>query len=201
MKLCVYCGTFNPIHNAHIEVAKFVKENYNFDKIIFIPAYKPPHKDTALSNHRFNMVKLAVKNIDGFEISDIEYKSEENSYTYNTLTKLYEIYPEIEGKINFIIGTDAFRNIKSWYNTDGLKSLAHFIVFERENNFDKNNFDYLKQDGYDFEFAQKPFEDISSTNLRESVVNDRLIQNIVPDTVYNYIKENGLYKNETNGRN
>ena len=182
-------------------MAKFVKENYNFDKILFIPAYKPPHKDTALSTHRFNMVKLAIQNLDGFEISDIEYKSEENSYTFNTLTKLYEIYPEIEGKINFIIGTDAFRNIKSWYNTDGLKSLAKFIVFERENGFNTDDFDELKNDGYDFEFASKPFEDISSTNLREIILKGVLIQEFVPKLVCNYIKENGLYKNETDRRN
>ena len=201
MKLCVYCGTFNPIHNAHIQVARYIKEHYNFDKIIFIPAYKPPHKDTALSEHRFNMVKLAIQNIDGFEISDIEYKSEENSYTFNTLTKLYEIYPNIEGKINFIIGTDAFRNIKSWYNTDGLKQQAKFIVFKRETEFDSHDFDILKDDGYDFEFAQKPFEDISSTNLRECVKEGKSIKDLVPEAVYNYIKKNGLYKNENNRRN
>jgi len=201
MKLCVYCGTFNPIHNAHIEVAKYVKEHYNFDKILFIPAYKPPHKDTTLSDHRFNMVKLAIQDIDGFEISDIEYKSEENSYTFNTLTKLYEIYPEIEGKINFIIGTDAFRKIKTWYNADGLKPLTKFIVFERENNFNANDFESLKNEGYDFEFAKKTYEDISSTNLRESIVNGKSVQDLVPQAVYSYIIKNGLYKNENNRRN
>ena len=201
MKLCVYCGTFNPIHNAHIEVAKFVKDHFNFDKIIFIPAYKPPHKDTALSEHRFNMVELAIQNIEGFEISDIEYQSEENSYTYNTLKNLYEIYPDIEDKINFIIGTDAFRNIKSWYNNDGLKQITKFIVFERENEFNKNDFNYLKNEGYEFEIANKLFVDISSTNIRHLVFENKSIQNLVPKSVYNYIKKYGLYKNENDRRN
>ena len=86
MSICLYQGTFNPIHKIHLEVAKFAKEYYNFDKIIFIPAYMPPHKtvDKTLATHRFNMVKLAIKNIPFFNISDIEYKFRGNSYTYKS---------------------------------------------------------------------------------------------------------------------
>lgn len=193
MKLCVYCGTFNPIHNAHIEVAKFIKEQYNFDLILFIPAYKPPHKDTELSDHRFNMVNLAVKEIEGFKVSDIEYQSEENSYTYNTLTKLYKIYPEIEGKINFIIGTDAFREIKSWYNADGLKKMVKFLVFEREENFEKSGLDYLSEDGFDFEIMKKNFINISSTNIRNLIKNNQKFDTFLPNAVADYIRKNRLY--------
>lgn len=63
MKLCIFSGTFNPIHKAHLKMAEYVLSHYGFDKIIFIPAYKPPHKDydTNMCQHRFNMVKLAIK--------------------------------------------------------------------------------------------------------------------------------------------
>ena len=114
MKLCVFQGTFNPIHRAHLQVADYVSKNYDFDKILFIPAFKPPHKDydPKMSFHRFNMVKLAAQGKLNFDVSDIEFRSDNKSYTYNTIRELYKIY-DIEGKINFIIGTDAFEKIES----------------------------------------------------------------------------------------
>ena len=125
MKLCVFQGTFNPIHNAHLRVAKYVLNKYDFDKLLFIPAYKPPHKkyDDNMSIHRLNMVKLAIEDEHNskIEVSDIEYKREGKSYTYLTICELYKKY-EIEGKINFIIGTDAFKDIENWYEADKLKT-------------------------------------------------------------------------------
>ena len=75
MKLCVFQGTFNPIHKAHLLMAEFILKNYEFDKILFIPAFKPPHKDydEKLTPHRLEMVKLAIQNNMHFEVSDIEY--------------------------------------------------------------------------------------------------------------------------------
>ena len=125
MKLCIFSGTFNPIHNAHLNMANYALHNFGFEKIIFIPAYKPPHKvyDTDMSAHRFNMVKLAIQGNTDFEISDIEYKRETKSYTYLTIKDLYKKY-DIDEKINLIIGTDAFKEIESWYETDKLKNLV-----------------------------------------------------------------------------
>ena len=79
MKFCVFPGTFNPIHDGHIKMAEFALKKYNFDKVIFIPSYIPPHKDveTNLAEHRFNMVKMATSFNPKFDVSDIEYKSEE----------------------------------------------------------------------------------------------------------------------------
>ncbi|MBR1680344.1 nicotinate (nicotinamide) nucleotide adenylyltransferase, partial [bacterium] len=170
MKLCLYCGTFNPIHNAHIAVANYVKSHFDFDLILFIPAYIPPHKniDKILANHRLNMVKNSVENIFGFSVSDIEFQSEQNSYTFNTVKKLYEMY-DIDGKINFIIGTDAFKKIETWYQAEDLKNLVEFIVFTRENDFDIHSLDYLKTKGYKFKSTKMPFIDISSTELRNKI--------------------------------
>ena len=90
-------------------MAEYVLENFGFDKIIFIPAYKPPHKDydTNMCTHRFNMVRLAIEYNPYFEISDIEYQHEGKSYSYLTDLQLKKQYCK-EDKINFIIGTDAF---------------------------------------------------------------------------------------------
>ena len=84
MKLCVFQGTFNPIHNAHTRVAEFVASKYDFDKILFIPAFNPPHKSLNLdmSYHRLEMAKLAVKNNSKFEVSDIEFRRKGKTFTY-----------------------------------------------------------------------------------------------------------------------
>ena len=196
MKLCVFQGTFNPIHNAHIRVGKFVRQKYCFDKIIFIPAYIPPHKkcDVSLTKHRYKMTELALKSYPFFEISDIEYKRKGKSYTYLTLLELTKQY-DFEDKINFIIGTDAFEKIESWYEADKLKNLVKFIVFIREENFNQAKYNYLKDKGYDFEFQPLTFEDISSTELRQKIKNSESISEFVPKQVEEYIKENELYKN------
>lgn len=196
MKLCVYQGTFNPIHNAHLRVADYVVEKYDFDKLIFIPAYNPPHKnlDIALASHRLNMVKLATQNNDKFEVSDIEYKLKGKSYTYNTICELYKKY-DVEGKINFIIGTDAFKNITKWFNADKLKELVKFIVFSREENLCKSDYDTMFEKGYDFVFETLSFEDISSSSIREKVKNGESITGLVEEKTEEYIIKNGLYKN------
>ena len=196
MRLCVFQGTFNPIHKVHLEVAKFAKEYYNFERILFIPAYIPPHKsvDKNLALHRFNMVKLAISEYNGFDISDIEYKREGNSYTYNTILELRKAYNITDEKINFLIGTDAFIKIRTWYKTDKLKELVHFIVFKRTNEFNKDDFNELRGFGYDFEFAPMNYIDVSSTRLRENLGNGIPINDMELPKIREYIKEHGLYQ-------
>lgn len=193
MRLCVFSGTFNPVHKAHLKMAQYVLDNFEFQKILFIPAYKPPHKlyDTNMSMHRFNMLKLAISHNPNFEISDIEFQSEGKSYTYLTVKKLYELYKP-EGKINLIIGTDAFEKIETWYETDKLKEIVEFIVFMRENK--PVNLDWLKNKGYNFRVSKMNFYDISSTELRDLIKNDKPVSNFLIQDVEEYIKENGLYR-------
>lgn len=197
MKLCVFQGTFNPIHVAHLKMADFVLKNYGFDKIIFIPAYRPPHKnyDITLTPHRLKMVELAALSNPNFKVSDIEYKNERNSYTYLTILELYKKY-DIEGKINFIIGTDAFKKIDTWYEADKLKKLVNFIVFVRENELDNKKYHELKEKGYNFTFAKMDFQDISSSNIRKNIKEGHDISEFVTDKVKGYIEKNGLYKNK-----
>lgn len=196
MKLCVFQGTFNPIHKAHLRVAEYVATQYNFDTVLFIPAYNPPHKNcrTNLSYHRLNMVRLAVSKNSKFDVSDIEFQRKGKSYTYLTICELYNLY-KIDGKINFIIGTDAFQHIESWYESDKLKKLVKFIVFVREDNFNQSKYNYLKELGYDFEFQTLEFQDISSTELRERVKKDENIDEYVTKEVKDYINKHELYKN------
>lgn len=180
--ICIFPGTFNPIHVAHLSVAQFALDYYGFDKIIFIPSFIPPHKElnTNLSKHRLKMVELAVSTNSKFEVSDIEYHLMGKSYTYNTVCTLINQY-NIDGKINMLIGTDAFEKIESWYRVDELKKLVHFIVFPR-------GIELTKKDGFDYEMAPKVYAKISSTDIR----NNNLTGTI--SSIKEYIEENGLYK-------
>lgn len=198
MSICLYQGSFNPIHNAHIEVAKYVHKEFGFEKIVFIPAFKPPHKDLKdfdIDNafHRLNMVELAVKNIPYFDVSAIEYTRNKPSYTYDTIVQIKEITGEKE-KINFIIGTDAFRKIETWYETDKLKELINFILFIREDNFNEQDFLRLQSKGYSYQLMKMPYINISSSEVREKVRQNIEIYDIVPKEVAEYIKNNNVYK-------
>mgnify|MGYP002860526354 CR=1 FL=1 len=183
MNICIFPGTFNPIHAAHLKMAEFALNRYNFDKVIFIPSYIPPHKNISknLAKHRFNMVKLAISGNSKFEISDIEYKTEGKSYTLITVKKIIDEH-KIKGRLNFIIGTDAFLNIKTWYHADELKDLLHFIVFPRGNDI-INDIDFL---GYSYELADAPKINLSSTDLR-------LCRESNIRTIKEYIEQNELY--------
>lgn len=191
MTICIFPGTFNPIHKAHIKMAEFALEKYKFEKVIFIPSYIPPHKnlDKDLAQHRLNMVKLALKDNPRFEVSDIEYRSEGKSYSLITVKKLIEKY-KLENRINFIIGTDAFVNLDNWYKADELKRLVHFIVFPRKGSMDKEFLDKFKLNGWNFEITSMGYVDISSTGIRNHTEKSSLNKN-----VEDYIKGYGLYKN------
>lgn len=183
MAICIFSGTFNPIHNAHIKMAEYALKEYGFEKIIFIPAYLPPHKEIEgnLAEHRMKMVKLATSYNPKFEVSDIEYKRNEPSYSLITVKKIIEQYG-IQGRLNFIIGTDAFAKINTWYKAEELKPLVHFIVFPRRG--DEN----INADGWDYELTSMDYEDVSSTEIRGGAKD-------IDKKVEEYIKENGLYSN------
>ena len=165
MAICIFPGTFNPIHYAHIKMAQYALDKYGFEKIMFVPSYIPPHKnlDNNLAKHRYNMVKLACDKNSKFELSDIEYKFEGKSYTVNTVKKIKELY-NIQERLNMIIGTDAFAKIHTWYKADELKISVHFIVFPRGNDI----INPAVYKGYSYEIADADKIDISSTELRQS---------------------------------
>lgn len=195
MNICLFCGTFNPIHNAHLRMAQYVLRKFSFEKVIFIPSCMPPHKTVqgGTFQQRLEMVKLAIEGHKGFEVSDIELRLGQTSYTYLTVLELQKIYGDSE-KFNFIIGTDAFEKIESWYEVDKLKKLLKFIVSRREDECDLARFDYLREKGFEFDFTNLAFYDISSTELRDKIACGESITDLVPPKVEDYIVENGLYR-------
>ena len=193
----IYSGTFNPIHLAHLIIAQTVKDDLMVDKITFIPAYIPPHRDDNLAEpkHRLKMLKLAIQDNPDFELNDIEFRCKMKSYSYNTINKLLEEKPELTGKINFIIGSDAFSLIDTWHETEKFARLVKFIIVPREETFDVSElFEKVKLKNFNYQVANVPLIDISSTYIRRRIKEEKSIKYLVPKSVEEYIDRKNLYK-------
>lgn len=199
MKICLYQGTFNPPHLGHLKVAEFVFQTLHFDRIIFIPAAKPPHKylteTKEQARHRLEMTKLLVNGLPEFEVSDIEFQREETSYTFVTVQEIYKNFNLTE-KPSFIIGDDAFAKIETWYKTDELKKLIDFIVLPRGCDYDKDFFDTLYKKGYNYKRLDMPKIDISSTEIRERAAFNKSLDGLTTKEIERYIYDNCIYKND-----
>lgn len=188
---CYFFGTFSPPHIGHIELAKSILEELKFDKIIFVPAFYPPHKEGFISfNHRFNMLKLAI--LDNMEVSDIESRLPTPSYSYRTIEAI--LNEKKENKLNFIIGYDAFKFIKSWKNPEYIKENLKFFVLKRKGD-KKEEIEKLKSDGYDFIIVDNIEINISSSEIRDKIKNNINVENFLDTKIIRYIEENGLYRN------
>jgi nicotinate-nucleotide adenylyltransferase len=186
--VCYFFGTFNPPHLGHVAVAKSVKEEFGFEKVIFVPSPNPPHKETLNPYQKLEMARLAFGDEN---VSDIEYNMPDTSYSYKTIQKL--------GKCSFIIGYDAFLEIENWKHPEILKEMLEFIVVPRKNGQDdskiKVKFEDLKKMGYNFKIANFKPVDISSSKIREDVAKGLDITEFVDEKVKEYIYGHGLYKN------
>ena len=197
MKLTVFSGTYNPIHTAHLIIAETVRDELQLDKVTFIPAYYPPHRDLDLASpeHRLNMVKIAIADNPYFEVNDIEYQRQEKSYTYFTIQELMNKNPQASGKINFIIGSDAFKLIDTWYEIENLAKLVNFVIVIRPDNMEIGKLlDNVKLSNFDFQIVKTPLLDISSSDIRRRIKKNKSIKYLVPKAVEEYIYDNNLYK-------
>lgn len=193
MNVIIYAGTFNPIHTGHLIIAEYVRSELNMQKVLFVPSFNPPHrqKDIACPYHRLNMVKLAIKSNPFFEVSDIEYGCDSKSYTYNTILKLKKLFPDYKDKFKFIIGTDAFNLIHTWYKSEELKELLDFVVVERPDKYSK--VEKVEISDFPYSYAKVPYIEISSSTVRERIKKKKSVKYIVSEVVEDYIERNSLY--------
>jgi nicotinate-nucleotide adenylyltransferase len=132
MNIGLLGGSFNPIHNAHLRIAREAQAACALDRIIFIPAADPPHKPVAGDisfEHRAAMVSLALAGSHDFEMSTIEAERGGKSYSIDTIRAFRARFPADE--LYFIIGGDSFLDIGSWYRCAEIFSSCHLIVVER----------------------------------------------------------------------
>ena len=133
MKIGVFGGTFNPIHNGHIRLAELYHKELGLDKIIVIPTNIPPHKsaeNVVSSVDRLNMLNLAFEQYPFVEISDIELNMSGKSYTVNTISALKEIYPNDD--LYLIVGGDMFLCFESWREYKKILSMCTLCSAPRE---------------------------------------------------------------------
>lgn len=190
-------GTFDPIHLAHIYIAEEAKKKLNLDKVIFMPAGIQPlktDKKVTEASLRLEMVQKAIEGKIGFEVSDYEIKKEGKSYTYKTLEHFYKEYKDLY----FITGADCLLDIDKWKEIEKIFSLCKFVVFTRpgyNNNelVNKKRFVEEKYNG-DIILLEVPGIHISSTDIREKIINNEKVDDILPAVVLDIIKEKGLYR-------
>ena len=198
-KLVVFGGTFNPPHIGHSTLAKSALNELDADKIIFMTAGNPPHKDESFvidKNHRYEMVKLLAEEDECFECSDIEINSQEKSYTANTLSKLKVIYPECE--IYFIVGLDSFYSIEKWYEPKRIFDSCILAVSLRggldDKYFDGKSKYYKEKYGAKIVKINMPPIEVSSSQIRELIKCKKPVNNLVNEKVFKYIVDNNLYE-------
>lgn len=216
VRVGVFGGTFNPIHFGHLRAAEEVKEKLNLDKVLFIPAGKPPLKtgDIEDGKHRYEMIKRAIRGNPSFELSDIEFRKKGKSYTVKTIEELRRSSPEKE--FFFIVGIDAFLDIPDWWQPDRLVSLTHFIIISRPGFLFSElrmspylktsrkilrDFDRLKTEIYraklqnnrDAILLKLTPLGISATGIRRLICQGKSIKYLLPPEVHSYIITNKLY--------
>lgn len=192
MKIAILGGTFDPPHLGHLILADTVITNCNYDKVIFIPAKIPPHKNISgeVSNEdRLNMLKLSIENDERFLLDEYELNNDSVSYTINTLNYLYKNY-DIEGKIGLIIGADLIKDFDKWREPERIAEISDITVVNRE---DDKNLYKENIDKYNIKVIMAPRIDISSSLIRNRIKEKKGFRYFVKEKVYDYIVSKKLY--------
>ena len=189
MLLGILGGSFDPIHNAHIQMAETALKEFKLDKIIFVPAYIPPHKSNLVASEtdRYKMLLYTLKDFNQYEIDTYELDSKKVVYSYQMLDYMRSKY--ISDDIKMIIGADSFNNLLSWKNSEYIVKEYGFIVFPRPNIKIDINSPYYKY----CLFSKYVMKDIASTEIRQCLKEKKDISKYVPKQVFEYIKEKNLY--------
>ncbi|MFC1623807.1 nicotinate-nucleotide adenylyltransferase [Candidatus Omnitrophota bacterium] len=188
MRIGILGGTFDPIHEGHLYLAKKVLKRLSLKKIIFILTYLPPHKKnikTTPAGHRFNMVKCAIKNNKKFEVSDIEIKRGGRSYSVETLREIRKLYGD-PAEIFFITGSDSLKGLGKWKNLKEILKLSRFVVVKRPRFT-------IKDAPSSFISLKVNAKDISASLIRNRIKKGKSITKLTPKAVRDYIKKHDLY--------
>ena len=207
-KIGILGGTFNPIHNTHIEMAKTALKNYDLSEVWMMPAKIPPNKigrDITEGYHRYNMLKLALENEDNILPSDFELLRNDISYTSDTLTLLRKKYPDID--FYLIIGGDSVLYLEDWHEPQIIFNNAEILYISRVGDESEecrlHIENVLKKRFINIRMHELPFDisNISSTDIRKKIAEgekDSTKLNI-NKKVMDYILRYELYKENQNG--
>jgi len=189
VKIALYFGSFNPIHNGHLIVANYLLNQTDIEKLWLVVSPQNPNKqENSLLNEyqRLHLTKLATENDERIKVSDIEFNLPRPSYTIDTLTYLSEKYPQHQFSI--LMGADSFQNLPNWKNANQL--LANYPIYV----YPRQGFSISNKMGAQFNSIDAPMLNLSATYIRKCVASGKSIRYMVPDLVREEIEKGGYYK-------
>ena len=204
-RLGILGGTYDPIHEGHLRLAAAVAAGMDLDRILFLPALNPPHKQrrhAAPPEDRLAMVRLAVEPYPDFYASDLEYERGGLSYTYDLVRQLQARRSDAD--LYVIVGEDSLEMLSTWYRADDLLRLVRFIVAARPGCDAGKGLDRLARAFGPWTrdrilLSEVPETALSSTEIRSRVRQGLPIRGMVPLAVERYIQEHGLYRDPEEG--
>ena len=201
-------GTFDPVHNGHLQLGSYIAESLKLDQIRLMPSYQPMHRETpsATTDQRLAMLELAVANLDQMLIDDRELRRKGPSYT---LLSLQELRAELsdDAPLYFILGEDAFYDFDSWYHWQEIIKYAHILVAGRPGNHaelsdqlayfvEKNKFtgeSYPETPAGTIVWVDNTKIEIASSDIRQRIKENKTVKHLLPDDVYQYILHQNIY--------
>lgn len=213
MKIAMLGGSFNPIHIGHLILADSVCKNLGYDKILFVPTARPPHKEMSgevAGSDRLEMVRLSVMGDERFEAESCELDRGGLSYTWDTICFLEEKYKSVlTGKIGLIFGEDLIADYDKWHRAAELAQKADLILACRPKDtelkaefqnsptgkYGKNPMVGVNRDNFPYphKIVENPKMEISSSEIRQKVAEDGSWRYLVSPLVFEYIIERNLY--------
>jgi nicotinate-nucleotide adenylyltransferase len=203
MSLALLGGTFDPVHKGHLAIAQAALEDVRFqiDRVIFIPADIPPHKQKLPITpyaERFAMLELALKDYPRFELSRIEDPAQtkgEPNYSINTVRRVKNELRLAAADLYFIVGIDSFRQIDTWREPETLMSECRLVVAHRPG-YEKEMAEAIlrAQANPTISLLEAVSVDVSSTLIRAAVVHGQSLETYVPPAVAEYIRAHHLYR-------
>lgn len=199
-KIGIMGGTFDPIHIGHLILGEKSYEQFGLDEVWFMPAGRPPHKknrnNSATDEQRVEMIQRAIEGNDHFQLCLEDMSTDGYSYTYLLLARLCEKYPEYD--FYFIIGADSLFDFDGWKEPGRICQLAHILVAGRnesgETELNKRITELTERYHGSFSIIHNPNLHIASNMLREWVKREQSIRYYVPDSVWEYIREQHIYQ-------
>ncbi len=197
MRIGILGGTFNPIHNAHLEMARFARAAASLDRVLFMVAANPPHKrveDDVPAEERFDLVRLAVRDEAGVEACDMELKRSGKSYTCETLRELKRTSPEAE--LFLIVGSDMLQDMTDWFHPAEIFGLAEVLCVRRrglEDGDEAAAAELRRRFGARITVLNERAAPISSTEVRERLCDGLDVSGLLPESVEQACYESGVY--------
>jgi nicotinate-nucleotide adenylyltransferase len=203
-RMVLFGGTFDPVHNGHLIVARCIREALGQETITLAPAASPPHKAPAVASasERLDMLRLATEGEAGFEICTLELERVGPSYTLETLRQLRRQHGR-DTEIDLVVGADMLEDLPRWHRVGEVLGEASLVVAGRRPQHERmpeilaevaGKLGLKDSQRLERAIVETPLIDISSTDIRRRVRQGLSIQYLVPEAVAKYIESNKLYR-------